>query len=324
MSESVSEPSLVLPTTEPSVRRPCVVAVGEVLWDMLPDDLQLGGAPLNFVWHAAALGSRALVLSRIGRDTLGERILDELDARSVSTALLQQDECASTGIATIDLNGDGEPEFHLADDSAWDFIEVSAAALGAFQQADAVYFGSLAQRAHRSRRSIQHLVAASRPDALRIFDANLRTPHIDREVVEASLELATVLKVNDAELPILAAMFDLPPDTLEAHARQLARRFDLAVVACTLGGCGSFILEGDRIDRHPGVPVEVVNTVGAGDAFTAALAMGLLAGAPLDVISATANAIAAHVCGHPGATPILPESLCLRFSSFFSDPSPVL
>lgn len=300
------------------VARPRLVAIGEVLWDVFPDDLQLGGAALNFALHAGALGAQAQVLSRIGMDALGDRILAELKGRSVDLNLLQRDAGVKTGVATVELSESGEPGFRLAENAGWDFIEANDLAMKSVKEADVVYFGSLAQRSEVSRSSIQKLVSAARPDSLRIFDANLRAPFIDREIIQASLDLANIVKVNDAELPLLAAMFSLPYGTLESHARDLAVRFDLKMIACTLGGNGSFLVANDRIERHPGRSVEVVNTVGAGDSFAAALVMGLLAGRSLAEISANANAIAAFVCGQPGATPVLPQSLCLPFRSIVS------
>jgi fructokinase len=170
-----------------------------------------------------------------------------------------------------------------------------------------VCFGSLAQRAEAARHAVRNLVAATRSAALRIFDVNLRPPFIDREVIEGSLALANVLKLNDQELPVLAAMFGLTGGVRE-QLEIVARRHGLLLVALTRGPCGSLLLADGHWSDHPGLPTEVVDTVGAGDAFTAAMTLAFLAGLPLDEVNRRANAVAAYVCSQPGATPTLPKA----------------
>lgn len=283
-----------------------ILSIGEILWDIFPSGEELGGAPLNFALHAAAMGARVQILSRIGSDELGSRILDNLVGRQLLLDLVQIDPAAPTGTATVALGVNGEPSFHLGEQVAWDFIEVTESALAAAREADAIYFGSLAQRSRTSREAIQHLVAQTRSRALRIFDVNLRPPHVDREVIEASLRLANVLKVNQAELLELGGMFGIRSNSTAELPGALAGAFDLEVVACTLGSEGSILYCDGETRRHPGVAAEVANSVGAGDAFTAVLAIGLLTGQPLDEINRCANEAAAFVCSKSGATPVLP------------------
>lgn len=283
-----------------------ILGIGEILWDMLPTGAQLGGAPANFVCHAHALGAAARLVSRVGDDGNGREILQRLAAQGQSTALIGCDRARPTGTVSVTLSGEGQPHYTIHEGVAWDAIEVEAQATTAAAGADAVCFGSLAQRAPASRAAVQTLVAASAPDALRVFDINLRQAFFSREVIESSLALANVLKLNDAELPVLAEMCALHGD-VRAQLAALAQHFALRVIALTCGAHGSLLLADGAWSEHPGVPVKVRDTIGAGDAFTAALVLGLLAGWPLDALHHRANEVAAFVCSATGPTPALPE-----------------
>jgi fructokinase len=223
---------------------------------------------------------------------------------------VQVDPASPTGTVDVTLAPDGQPRYTIRSDAAWDRIEADARAMSCAASADAVCFGSLAQRAEPARSSIRSLVEAAPPGALRIFDVNLRAPFVDRDVIERSLGLANALKLNDLELPALAAMFGLPSDTRAAMSA-IAHRFGLSLVALTRGPVGSLLLADGAWSDHPGVPVDVSDTIGAGDAFTATLVVGRLAGRPLDAINRHANEVAAFVCSHPGGTPVLPDTLKL-------------
>lgn len=285
-----------------------VIAVGEILWDLLPAGRELGGAPANFIQHARSLGSDAALVSRIGDDDLGREAVARLRARGVATDLIQEDREAPTGTVGVEIGPDHQPRFMIHEDVAWDRLAVEDAALAALRAADAICFGSLAQRTAGGAEAVRRLVAAARPGALRIFDVNLRPPFVHQEVVEASLGLANVLKLNDQELHVLAGMLGLAGGEGE-QLEALVNRHALRLVALTRGGQGSLLVgEGGRSER-PAVAVEVVDTVGAGDAFTAALALGLLHGWPLDETNRLAAEVAAFVCGRPGGAPELPPAL---------------
>jgi fructokinase len=291
-----------------------VIAVGEILWDLLPAGRQLGGAPANFIQHAHALGADAGLVSRVGDDDLGREAVARLRARGVAADLIQMDPQAPTGTVGVEIGPDHQPRFTIHEDVAWDRLAIEEAALAAVRAADAVCFGSLAQRTAPGAAAIRRLVDASRPGALRVFDVNLRPPFVRAEVVSASLELATVLKLNDQELPVLGAMLGLG-DTEEQQLDGLVRCYGLRLVALTRGGQGSLLVgAGGRSDR-PAVPVEVADTVGAGDAFTAALVMGLLHGWPLDETNRSAAEVAAFVCTRPGGAPELPPALRRRYGA---------
>lgn len=289
-----------------------VVGLGEVLWDLLPTGAQLGGAPANFAYLAAALGARAMMVTRVGDDDLGREVMERFTAANLPLETMQVDPAHPTGTVAVTLDGAGVPRYTFAPDTAWDHLAASGAALQAVQRADAVCFGTLAQRSATSRQAIQHLVAAAPASALKIFDVNLRLDFYSREVIEASMRLANVLKLNDGELDILAAMFSLRGDARE-RIEHLAREFDFKAVAVTSGASGSLIYQAGRWSQMPEQQVHVVDTIGAGDAFTAGLTMGLLARMDLDEAHAIAAELARFVCTHPGATPSLPQTFSDKF-----------
>jgi fructokinase len=287
-----------------------VVGVGEVLWDMLPGGKQLGGASANFAYHAQMLGAEAWLVSCVGNDALGREILERLQAMQLLSDGVTVDAFAPTGTVAIELASDGQPKFTIRENVAWDHIMASDFARTTVARADAVCFGSLAQRSEISRAAIRSLVASTRRDALRIFDINLRQNFFSLEIIEASLQLANILKINDEELPILAKFFGLRGGPKQQLA-ELAHRFELQMVALTCGARGSLFYSKGHYSEAAGLPACVVDTVGAGDSFTAMLAMGLLAGWELDRINRCANEVAAYVVSQPGATPQLPAHLCL-------------
>jgi len=292
-----------------------IIGIGEVLWDLLLTGPQLGGAPANFAYHAHALGAEAHVITRVGSDDHGREILRRFRDMGLQHGAVQIDERAPTGTATVALSGNGLAQFTVQDNVAWDYLVADEKAITLASSADAICFGSLAQRSESSRNAIQKLVASSPPQALRVFDVNLRQRFYTREVIERSLQLANVLKLNNDELPTMAAMFNLTGST-ENQMESLTRIFSLKVVALTRGANGSLLyqdLEDTRWSDCASDPVEVVDTVGAGDSFTAALVLGLLSKMDLDEINAVANAVARYVCSQAGATPELPSEFARRF-----------
>ncbi|MFY9644568.1 MAG: carbohydrate kinase [Terriglobales bacterium] len=291
-----------------------IVGIGEVLWDLLLTGPQLGGAPANFAYHAHALGAQVQVITRVGDDEYGREVSRRFRNMGLPDATVQLDKTAPTGTAKVVLSGDGLAHFTVQENVAWDSIAATKEALAAASAADAVCFGTVAQRCQTSRETIQRLVAATPPRALRVADINLRKPFYSRAVIEESLRLANVLKLNDDELAILAGMFGVG-GSAENQIEYLAQAFDLHVVALTRGPQGSLLFERKRkrwsdCSSHP---VQVIDTVGAGDSFTAALVLGLLQKMDLDEISEIANEVARYVCSERGATPSLPIELARRF-----------
>jgi fructokinase len=301
-----------------------ILGIGELLWDLLPEGRQLGGAPANFAVMAARLGDQATVLSRIGRDELGREAVALLQPLPADASFLQFDAAHETGRVTVAFE-DGQPSYTIHQPAAWDFMELTEDWAQLAERADALCFGSLAQRAPASRQTIQALVARTKPSCVRVFDVNLRKPFPSAEVVQASLELATVMKMNDAEAPQVLALLGLPsplgllnqeefePDSQRlADERQAAERLlaefpSLRMVAVTRGCHGSLLVTRDEWHVHPGLPIQVADTIGAGDAFTAAMTHYLLRGADLATLNEAGNRWGAWVASQAGAMPPLPE-----------------
>lgn len=289
--------------------RPVVVGLGEALWDVLPDGDHFGGAPANVALHAAALGAEAWLVSAVGQDARGDAALARLDAAGVRRDAVARLADHPTGVVRVTLDAAGHPVYDIAAESAWDYMPWSATVREVAEQADAIAFGSLAQRAPVSRVTIRHAVQATRDTTWRLFDVNLRQSYYDAAVLTASLELANAVKLNDEELPVVARLCGLAETTPVDQLRALCERFDLRLAALTRGPCGSLLATPDHVCESPAAPTVVADTVGAGDAFTATLLIGILAGRSLEDVSRRANAVAAYVCSQAGATPPIPEDL---------------
>jgi fructokinase len=257
----------------------------------------------------------------VGKDDYGREIIRRFHEMGLPETTVQIDDTVPTGTAKVALSGDGLAHFTIQENVAWDHIAVTREALVAASEAHAICFGSLAQRSEPSRKTIQQLVAETPADALRVFDINLRQQFYSRGLIEQSLQAANVLKLNDDELPTLAEMFGLTgfaEHQIKHQIEWLAHTFSLRLVAFTRGANGSLLYQKDnnevRWSDCPSRPVKVVDTVGAGDSFTAAMVLGLLRKMDLDEINTIANEVARYVCSEPGATPALPIEFARRFS----------
>lgn len=296
--------------------RKTIVGLGEVLWDMLPDGKQLGGAPANFAYHAHALGADAWPVSRVGDEDPGREIVARLEEMGLPTSCVQVDADAPTGTVSVEMLEGAGHRFTIHENVAWDRIEATESTLALAARADAVCFGTLGQRCPASRTAIQTIVSATPANALRIFDINLRQNFYSWEVIEQSLQIANVLKINHEELPVLAEKLGLSGHSADQLAK-LAHLYSLQLVALTCGFQGSVLYAAGRTSRVPGRRVAVADTIGAGDAFTAAMALGWLARWGLGEINRRANDVASFVCTRPGATPALPAELIEPFKTAF-------
>lgn len=292
--------------------RPRVVALGEVLWDLLPAGPQLGGAPANLAVHAAGLGARAALVSRVGDDDLGRQARAQLAARGVLLDGVSTDPSLPTGTVGVDLDASGQPRFTIHQPAAWDVLTDCPSVREMLSGAQAVCFGTLAQRHPVARTALRAAVSAAGPSALILCDINLRPPFVDRDVLEWSLRAARTVKLNEHELPVLAELFSLGTGT-DTRIATLARIFALDSVLLTLGDDGSRLWHQGAWFTEPGRSVEVQDTVGAGDAYSAAFVIGRLLGWPIPEILRRATDIAAHVCTRSGATPELPDALTAPF-----------
>ncbi len=284
-------------------KRHIVVGLGELLWDLFRTGEQLGGAPANFAYITSLLGDKGIPASRLGQDALGANAIRRLGELGLSTEFIQKDADHPTGTVKVELDRAGQPRFEISESVAWDFLAWTPQWQKLAQQADAVCFGSLAQRSEQSRTTIRRFLTALRKDAVRVFDVNLRQNFYTVEVLAESMKLATVVKLNHEELPKIMGSFELENRGEEDSARQLLSSHELKLVCVTRGNAGSLLVSADKCSEHPGFKVKVADTVGAGDAFTAALVHGLLRGTPLAQINETANRVGAWVASQSGATP---------------------
>ena len=289
------------------VKRPLkVIGIGEILWDLLPEGKQLGGAPTNFAFHAHQLGLQSSIISSVGNDILGKEILEVIDNTDIISFIDKIER--PTGTVSVQLDKNGIPKYIIHEDVAWDFISPSEKALDFAKQSHAICFGTLAQRSETSYYSIQEILSSVPVNALKVFDINMRQHFYNEEIILKSLEKANILKINEDEILVFADMFNISGDEFEI-IHQIIRQYDLKILALTKGAKGSWLVS-DQEDSYldtPNVPVK--DTVGAGDSFTAALVAGLLKGKPLKKIHQNAVDISAYVCTQKGATPNLPDHL---------------
>jgi fructokinase len=277
-----------------------ILCFGEVLWDALPAGLFLGGAPFNVACHLSAAGARVAMVSRVGKDRLGEEALRRAASFGVATDLVQVDASLPTGFVRATVNDDGEARYEILSPAAWDAIDASDDLVRRAGQARCLVFGTLAQREPKSRAALERLWKSR---ALMVFDVNLRPPHGSADLVRKSLERADVLKVSRGELTKLTGWFGLPRTERDAAAA-LASKFDCPVVCVTRGRDGAALWRDGEWHEHPGFEVEVRDTVGAGDAFLAVLLTGLLARSDSASILQNANLIGAYVVTQFGAVPV--------------------
>ena len=285
-----------------------VLAVGEVVWDVFPTGKRLGGAPVNFAYFAQALGAYGLPVTAIGTDALGDETLEALKLTGLDLSLLQRNDLPTSRVL-VTTDAAGVPQYEIVEGVAWDAIAFDERFMAAFQDADVVCWGSLAQRSAASRESILRLLDAAPAGCLKVFDINLRQNFYSREIVEASLLRADILKLNEDELPVVASLFDIDGDTAEVIA-SLIEKFALREIIFTEGAVQSSVYDASGlVSLIPTPKVEVIDTVGAGDSFTAAYIMGRMHGLSVADAHSKAVAVSAWTCTQSGAINPLPENL---------------
>ena len=283
-----------------NAQKKVIVGIGEILWDMLPTGKALGGAPANFAYHAKRLGEDGWAVSAIGNDALGREIMEIVMEKGLRNLISVTSR--PTGTVQVSLDAKGVPSYTIMEDVAWDNIPFTPQMAALASCADAVCFGSLVQRGN-SRDSVLRFLRAMRPEALRVFDINLRQHYYSKEVIDESLQLSDILKINDEEIRIVAELFGLGGDDTAA-CRALIERYGLKLVILTRGADGSEVITADEAIPQAVGQVEVVDTVGAGDSFTAAFVVAYLRGDSLADAQRLANETAAYVCSCKGAMPI--------------------
>jgi len=280
--------------------------MGELLWDVFPDHEAPGGAPANVAFHARQLGLSATVCSRVGDEDRGDRLLHHLESHGIDPRLVQRDPAHDTGTVTVDVNDPEAPAYLIHEDVAWDHVEWTPDLARVLERTRALAFGTLAQRSPTTRETLWRALEALPQEALGVYDVNLRPPWYQKDWIHRSLELASIAKYSVSEDDVLARLFGLSGDSVEANARTLLQRFGLEWVCVTKGGVGSVIVTPDETVQSPGhshPAVEGADAVGAGDAFTASIIRARLDGWPPDAAGELANRVAALVAAHPGATP---------------------
>lgn len=277
-----------------------VTGIGEVLWDMPPQGKVLGGAPANFAYHASQLGAEGHIISAVGKDDLGEEIIKSLSEYSLNLHLKKVDHPTSKVI--VHLNDEGVPRFEICENVAWDYLVLTTEDILLAMQADAVCFGSLAQRNKITRDAITEFVRQVPEGALKIYDINLRQNFYNKELIEESIHLSNIIKINEHELQIISEMFSWTGNE-DYLCRKLMENPSIDLVAYTCGAMGSYLFSQDQVSFLKTPKVNVKDTVGAGDAFTAGLVMGLLNKKSLAECHAIAVEISAYVCKYSGAMP---------------------
>jgi len=284
-----------------------IVGMGEALWDCLPEGRKFGGAPANFAYHVGQFGWHTVVVSAVGNDALGDEIMEivkgvNLDHRIARVA-------QPTGTVQVTLSGDGIPSYEICENVAWDNIPWSDELEKLAKRTKAVCFGSLAQRSAGSRSTIMRFIDAMDMDTERIYDINLRQHFYSMEVIEESLRCATILKLNEDEIVVVAELLGLK-GTEEEMCRQILTRYTrLKMVILTYGAIGSYVFTREKKSYVATPKVTVADTVGAGDSFTATFIAQILKGCEIEEAHKKAVAVSAFVCTQNGAMPVIPEEL---------------
>ena len=286
-----------------------VVGLGEVLWDMLPEGRKIGGAPVNFAYHAGQFGIDTMVVSAIGNDKLGEDTIAEMNGKHLNHIFPSVP--YPTGSVQVSLDEKGVPAYDIKENVAWDNIPFTNEIESVARNCRAVCFGSLAQRNAVSRSTIRKFIESTPSGCIRIFDINLRQNFYTSNVIRDSLELCNILKINDEEIMLVSRMFNYDSSNIENVCRTIMEDFSLEMVILTCGTKGSYIFTKGGVSFMPTPKVNVADTVGAGDSFTGSFCAAILRGLPVAEAHKKAVEVSAYVCTQNGAMPEIPESMKL-------------
>lgn len=286
-----------------------VVGLGEVLWDMLPEGRKIGGAPVNFAYHAGQFGIDTMAVSAIGNDKLGEETIAEMNGKHLNHIFPSVP--YPTGSVQVKLDEKGVPAYDIKENVAWDNIPFTNEIESVARNCQAVCFGSLAQRNAVSRSTIRKFIESTPSGCIRIFDINLRQNFYTSNVIHDSLELCNILKINDEEIMLVSRMFNYDSSNIENVCRTIMEDFSLEMVILTCGTKGSYIFTKGGVSFMPTPKVNVADTVGAGDSFTGSFCAAILRGLPVAEAHKKAVEVSAYVCTQNGAMPEIPESMKL-------------
>ena len=289
-----------------------IIGIGEILWDIYEDEKYLGGAPANFAIHCQQLGDNGIIASRVGNDELGDEITNSLLQRELETGYIQQDSDKPTGSVKVTLDKNGKPKFDCTRDVAFDYLSMNANLSQLAQNADAILFGTLAQRSYKTRATIQQFLKQA-ADAFKIYDINLRGwDDQTEEIVNQSLTLASAIKLNDDELNTLRNAWKPSIDDI-AFLQYLIEVYQLKLAALTLGENGCILVKPGEVVEQQGIKIKPIDTTGCGDAFAAAMIHYYLRQKPLNEIASFSNQLGAFVALFPGATPVYSSANLLQF-----------
>lgn len=280
------------------MNKPIVVGIGEFLWDMLPEGKRAGGAPVNFAYHASQNGAEGWAISAVGRDPLGKELVKQAQEHGIKGCIEEVD--WPTGTVGVTLNN-GEPSYSINENVAWDHIPVTEEMCELVSKAMAISYGSLSFRGTKTAETTRHLLAMTKPEAYKIYDANLRQHYYSKELIDSILKLSNILKLNDGELKVLNDLFGLGEET-GSQCLKLVKKYELQFLVLTCGEKFSSIYSQEGLISYLETPrVKAVDTVGAGDAFSGALIAALLRGKTISEAHKAAVETAAHVCCFHGA-----------------------
>lgn len=286
-----------------------VVGMGEALWDVLPEGKKIGGAPANFAYHVKQFGLSSCVVSAVGDDLLGEEILENFTSKGLDQLI--ETVPYPTGTVQVEIDQAGIPQYDIKENVAWDNIPYTARLEQLASHTRAVCFGSLAQRNVVSRQTINRFLDALPQEnaPLVVFDVNLRQGFYNKEILCNSMKRCNILKINDEELVTVSRMFGYPGIDLQDKCWILLGKYNLKMLILTCGINGSYVFTPGNVSFQPTPKVEVADTVGAGDSFTAAFISSILKGRPVEEAHRRAVEVSAFVCTRQGAMPTLPENL---------------
>ncbi|MDO4159824.1 MAG: carbohydrate kinase [Prevotellaceae bacterium] len=284
-----------------------IVGLGEVLWDVLPDGKKLGGAPANFAYHVGQFGLDSMAVSALGDDKLSEETIEALNEKKLDYLMLRVP--YPTGTVQVTLDEEGIPTYEIKENVAWDNIPYTKEVDEIAKNCRAVCFGSLAQRNVISRHAIGEFVKATPKDCLRIFDINLRQNFYTKEIIQESMRMCNVLKINDEELIQIGRMFGYPGLDISNKCWLILGKYNLDMLVLTCGINGSYVFTPGKTSFQPTPKVEVADTVGAGDSFTGAFCAAILKGLPVEEAHKIAVEVSAYVCTQNGAMPEIPQEL---------------
>lgn len=281
------------------------VAYGEVLWDVFANEKKIGGAPLNVALRMKTLGCEVAMISCVGKDEDGKAIIDQVKSLGLETNAIMQTENFATGLVNVTLNERGSASYEISYPSAWDKIVLNDSAKNLAANADVLIYGSLVCRDEVSRQSLEELLQTN---AYKVFDVNLRKPHYSYEILEQLMHSANFIKFNDEELLEIAAAMQSPFVSLEDNMHFIAKKTKVTAMCVTKGKHGALLMWEGQLYENGGYPVEVADTVGAGDSFLAALITSLLTGKAPQTAIDFACAVGALVAEAPGANPEISNS----------------